>query len=464
MTWPPTLTQLKDLVPDGCNFADNDLTNNTKTDINEIVSSCLAVASEIDDILSGHEGKLAALSWATRGKRKVATSKVLLETNRRALSLAVDTITLATAQNIKQDTADILDDTTHMRGDIHDLVARIRNLEAMVAENNPDDPRKYVLMRYLNDLSSVAGSVCDMPSRPATPESNTSETLAEDINSRNSFKNTSLGAKETNYNRTQPLSSIPLIPDRISGARRDRCFTTESGGSSINNQRTPSPIPGTSKLSYVRTSYRQLLPPKLSPLSSGFRGITLSPEGTKLLWRDERYMLLDINSGEVKDIDPKPPRFRLSGFPSVNFIIIETLKVEILTTDASLLLASVNTAAGVDGASIVKVIKTTNPEGKSKLMCKSAFLPQSREVKKTLFTFSHMDQTITAIRHVERSAILYTWKLHEDWFTDTDITRQVQEPKKLLLPEYNGSDDYCRHSSWKQHAALGYKISQRCSA
>lgn len=90
-----TLTQLKDLVPDGCNFADNDLTNNTKRDIHEIVSSCLAVASEIDDILSGHEGKLAALSWATRGKRKVATSKVLLETNRRALSLAVDTITLS---------------------------------------------------------------------------------------------------------------------------------------------------------------------------------------------------------------------------------------------------------------------------------------------------------------------------------------------------------------------------------
>lgn len=90
-----TLTQLKDLVPDGCNFADSDLTNNTKRDIREIVSSCLAVASNIDDVLSGHEGKLAALSWATRGKRKVARSKVLLETSRRALSLAFDTITLS---------------------------------------------------------------------------------------------------------------------------------------------------------------------------------------------------------------------------------------------------------------------------------------------------------------------------------------------------------------------------------
>lgn len=106
MTWPPsaktcppsltrTLTQVKDLVPDCCNFADSDLTNNTQRDIHEIVSSCFAVASDIYDILSGHEGKLVALSWATRGKRKVATSKVLLETNRRAPSLAVDTITLS---------------------------------------------------------------------------------------------------------------------------------------------------------------------------------------------------------------------------------------------------------------------------------------------------------------------------------------------------------------------------------
>lgn len=88
------LTQLKDIVPDGGGFADSELTNNTKRDIRDIISSCSVVAREIEDVLSGHEGRLAALSWATRGKRKVATSKVLLETNRRALSLAVDTITM----------------------------------------------------------------------------------------------------------------------------------------------------------------------------------------------------------------------------------------------------------------------------------------------------------------------------------------------------------------------------------
>ncbi|KAK2695010.1 hypothetical protein QWA68_006013 [Fusarium oxysporum] len=249
-------------------------------DIREIVASCLVVASEINDVLSGHEGRLAALSWATRGKRKVVTSKVLLETNRRALSLAVDTITLL---NIKKDTTDSLDDTTHMRGDMHDLVARIKNLEAMVADKNPNDPRTYVLMRYLNDLSSVAGSVCDVSSRPATPESNASEELVEDVISLNTSKIKYLGLKVTNNNRTQPASSIPLIPDNISGARTDRNFSTEPAGISRKNEKTVSSTRGTSRLSYVTTNHRQLRPPKLSLLSKGFRGCTLSPDGTKLL-------------------------------------------------------------------------------------------------------------------------------------------------------------------------------------
>ncbi|KAM5385084.1 hypothetical protein BFJ63_vAg6664 [Fusarium oxysporum f. sp. narcissi] len=274
----------------------------------------------------------------------------------------------------------------------------------MVVDKNPNDPRTYVLMRYLNDLSSVAGSVCDGSSRPATPKSNASEELVEDVASLNTSKIKYLGLKVTNNNRTEPASSIPLVPDNISGARTDRNFSTEPAGSSRKNEKVASSTRGTSRLSYVPTNHRQLLPPKLSPVSKGFRGCTLSPDGTKLLWRDKRYMLLDVNSGEVNEVDPKPPRLSLTNF------IIETLKVEILTTGASLFLASVKTTAGrfwmfgdrstgewtrqmgcpdpvtpccilslsqhsapfvqlsgSDGASIVKVIKATSPEGNPKV-------------------------------------------------------------------------------------------------
>jgi hypothetical protein len=86
-----TLDLLKDLVSNG---NEGDLTNNTKRDIRDIIQNSLGVAATLEDELRGQEGRLLAVNWATRGKRKVATYQVILETNRRALSLAVETITL----------------------------------------------------------------------------------------------------------------------------------------------------------------------------------------------------------------------------------------------------------------------------------------------------------------------------------------------------------------------------------
>ena|SRR6478609_7818201 len=111
----------------------------------------------------------------------------------------------------------------------------------------------------------------------------TTRELVEDVISLNTSKIKYLGLKVTNNNRTQPASSIPLIPDNISGARTDRNFSTEPAGISRKNEKTVSSTRGTSRLSYVTTNHRQLRPPKLSLLSKGFRGCTLSPDGTKLL-------------------------------------------------------------------------------------------------------------------------------------------------------------------------------------
>ncbi|CAF3494955.1 hypothetical protein FGSG_07847 [Fusarium graminearum PH-1] len=161
-----TLNLLKDLVTDG---NESDLTNNTKRDIRDIIQNSLGIASTLENELRGQQGRLLAVHWATRGKRKVATYQVILETNRRALSLAVETITLATAKNIKQDTTEILDDTAHIRGGITSIISRIQTLEAIVTSQGTGDPHTFMLTRYLNELSSVAGSVCDPLSRSTSP-------------------------------------------------------------------------------------------------------------------------------------------------------------------------------------------------------------------------------------------------------------------------------------------------------
>jgi phosphatidylinositol phospholipase C delta len=91
LTLKRTLNLLKNLVTEG---GENDVTSNTKRDIREIIRNSLGVTETLEDELRGQEGKLLAINWATKGKKKVATYRVVLETNRRAISLAVETITL----------------------------------------------------------------------------------------------------------------------------------------------------------------------------------------------------------------------------------------------------------------------------------------------------------------------------------------------------------------------------------
>ncbi|KAH7211974.1 hypothetical protein DER44DRAFT_210085 [Fusarium oxysporum] len=164
---------------------------------------------------------------------------------------------------------------------------------------------------------------------------------------------------------------------------------------------------------------------------------------------------------------------------------MKTLKVEILTTDASLLLARTRVALGMttwmlfdrrtgewttlmrcadpllpacilslskDCAlfvlptvkaepCVIKVTKSTTLQGKPMIGIKSLYLCRSGEVDQSLFTLSRVGQTISALRRVQDSAILYTWKLRNDWFTDAGPSRQTPEPSTLLLPLYSGKDE-----------------------
>ncbi|RSM10815.1 hypothetical protein CEP52_003380 [Fusarium oligoseptatum] len=172
-----TLNILEDLVPDGSQTGDP-LPSSIRDDIRSIIKNCLDVAKEIDDVLLGNRGRFAAVSWAAKGKQKVNSLRAVLEAHRRALNLAVDTITLAMTKSIKNDTEDILEetadikqDTTDIKEDTTKVLEEIARLEALIRNNIPAESSKlFLLNRYLYDLTSVAGSVCGNLSRPGTPE------------------------------------------------------------------------------------------------------------------------------------------------------------------------------------------------------------------------------------------------------------------------------------------------------
>ncbi|KAL6357120.1 hypothetical protein LRP88_10738 [Fusarium phalaenopsidis] len=173
-----TLNILEDLVPDGSETGDP-LPSSIRDDMRDIIKNCLDAAKEIDDVLVEHRGRFAAVSWAAKGKQKVNSLKAVLEAHRCALNLAVDTITLAMTNSIKNDTEDILEDTADIKQDTADIkedttkiLEEIARLEALIRRNIPAESSKmFLLNRYLYDLTSVAGSVSGDVSRPGTPES-----------------------------------------------------------------------------------------------------------------------------------------------------------------------------------------------------------------------------------------------------------------------------------------------------
>ncbi|EXL65403.1 hypothetical protein FOPG_18367 [Fusarium oxysporum f. sp. conglutinans race 2 54008] len=167
-----TLHLLQGLIPEDGELFSSIVSCNVEEQIQGIIANCLDVTKDIDKVLSEHRGRFAAASWAVQGKQRIAALKRLLEADRRALSLAVDTITLAATKDIKNDTGHILDDTAGIKESSSRILEEIARLKAaLITHENLAGSRTFLLRRYLDDLTSVAESARDNLSRPSSPES-----------------------------------------------------------------------------------------------------------------------------------------------------------------------------------------------------------------------------------------------------------------------------------------------------
>ncbi|KAM5341822.1 hypothetical protein ACJ41O_014853 [Fusarium nematophilum] len=167
-----TVHLLQDIVSDDGKAAKGSIPGSLESDIRGIIDNCLGVARDIEDVLAEYtSGRLAPTRWAVRGKDRVTTLKTLLGAHRQALNLAVDTITLAIAKDIKKDTGQIVNDTADIKEDTSKILDEIARLEALIV-NDPAAPagnRAFMLKRFLDDMTTVAGTVCDDLSRPGSP-------------------------------------------------------------------------------------------------------------------------------------------------------------------------------------------------------------------------------------------------------------------------------------------------------
>ncbi|KAF4467141.1 hypothetical protein FALBO_6000 [Fusarium albosuccineum] len=155
-----TLERLSDLLKGENEAVNSPLLSSCLADISRIIQDCHSVTSQISNELSKNRGRFAAIVWATERKDKVASMKKLLEAHRSALNLAIDTITLALARNIKTDTSEILNGTADIKGVMGQILEKMAHLGDLLEDSPPDTDQKIMLRRYLDDLGTVAASVC----------------------------------------------------------------------------------------------------------------------------------------------------------------------------------------------------------------------------------------------------------------------------------------------------------------
>ncbi|OCK74432.1 WD40 repeat-like protein, partial [Lepidopterella palustris CBS 459.81] len=146
-----------------------------------VISNCSNVLEQINGLLQKYKGGSAdkAARWALTGKNDIAKLRLTLEKHRGALSLALDIVTLSITREIKADTYVIRDDTTAIKQDTTRILEEIARLRALLPQGEiGETATNFILDRYLEDLTSHAGTVCEDWNDEIREETITSESLA----------------------------------------------------------------------------------------------------------------------------------------------------------------------------------------------------------------------------------------------------------------------------------------------
>ncbi|KAK4168305.1 hypothetical protein QBC43DRAFT_310056 [Cladorrhinum sp. PSN259] len=131
-----------------------------------IVENCNVTIGDLQRVLDKYKkhGRITGAKWAMSGKDDVESLKSRLETHTQSLSLALDTMTLFTAMDIKQDTAqikDIKEDTSDLKQDTTKILEEIAQLRASLPPEFGKTKDDFILERYLEQLTTYTESALD---------------------------------------------------------------------------------------------------------------------------------------------------------------------------------------------------------------------------------------------------------------------------------------------------------------
>ncbi|KID83863.1 WD40/YVTN repeat-like-containing domain protein [Metarhizium guizhouense ARSEF 977] len=135
------------------------------TQISGILTNCDGVLAQIQASLRKYAGGgvRKGMKWSLQGKDDMNKLRISLEAHKSALDLALDTIAMHMAREIKGDTEELRYDTAAIKDNLARVLAEISMLRARLPQDDRTQGEpSFTLQRYLDDLSTYAESCCDL--------------------------------------------------------------------------------------------------------------------------------------------------------------------------------------------------------------------------------------------------------------------------------------------------------------
>lgn len=173
-------TVLELLAEDFTEFTRGCVPQTITKQITGIIKNCSGVVIDIEEELRKHEdGTLnKAAHWVAFERSNVMKLQTSLKAHKSALDIALEMITLfvplasrksvvntfarTVAREIKADTVELLNDTSAIKEDTAQILVEIARLQKQLPKGRePHLDSRYMLERYLDNLSSYAGTIID---------------------------------------------------------------------------------------------------------------------------------------------------------------------------------------------------------------------------------------------------------------------------------------------------------------
>ncbi|CAO2652988.1 Nn.00g023990.m01.CDS01 [Neocucurbitaria sp. VM-36] len=190
--------------------------------ISGILSNCGLVLVEVQRLIDKYHGPgvIKGSKWAVVGSEDVGKLILSLEAHKSALEIALEMVTLSLTREIKADTSNLRDDTAAIKQDTAAILEEISRLRAQLPDDlttlRPWTPAPdAMLLRYLDDLSSYAETVCWSGEDSDTDAGNTDEADARLLSDRQNLLSTigrSTIKEDTSFSTIRQLYQTQTAP------------------------------------------------------------------------------------------------------------------------------------------------------------------------------------------------------------------------------------------------------------